>query len=79
MPDDAGLEFPDRQELLSEAREQIDDIEVDEYIEEQLDPAEYGRRFAQDTKQPILQKIRAADALTISTTRESILAACSRP
>ncbi len=43
VPDDAGLEFPDRQELLSEAREQIDDIEVDEYIEEQLDPAEYGR------------------------------------
>ena len=61
VPDDAGLEFPDRQELLSEAREQIDDIEVDEYIEEQLDPAEYGRRFAQDTKQTILQKIRDAE------------------
>lgn len=61
VPDDAGLEFPDRQELLSEAREQIGDIEVDEYIEEQLDPAEYGRRFAQDTKQTILQKIRDAE------------------
>jgi N utilization substance protein A len=61
VPDEAGLEFPDRQELLSEAREQIDDIEVDEYIEEQLDPAEYGRRFAQDTKQTILQKIRDAE------------------
>ena len=67
VPDEAGLEFPDRQELLSEAREQIDDIEVDEYIEEQLDPAEYGRRFAQDTKQTILQKIRDAE-------REQILA-----
>ena len=28
VPDDAGLEFPDRQELLSEAREQIPDIAV---------------------------------------------------
>ena len=61
VPDEAGLEFPDRQELLSEAREQIADIELDEYIEEQLDPAEYGRRFAQDTKQTILQKIRDAE------------------
>jgi transcription termination/antitermination protein NusA len=61
VPDDAGLEFPDRQELLSEAREQIPDIEVDEFLEEQLDPAEYGRRFAQDTKQTILQKIRDAE------------------
>jgi len=61
VPDDAGLEFPDRQELLSEAKEQISDIEVDEFIEEQLDPAEYGRRFAQDTKQTILQKIRDAE------------------
>ncbi len=67
VPDEAGLEFPDRQELLSEAKEQIPDIELDEYIEEQLDPAEYGRRFAQDTKQTILQKIRDAE-------REQILA-----
>ena len=67
VPDEAGLEFADRQELLSEAREQIPDIELDEYIEEQLDPAEYGRRFAQDTKQTILQKIRDAE-------REQILA-----
>ena len=67
VPDEAGLEFPDRQELLSEAREQIPDIELDEFIEEQLDPAEYGRRFAQDTKQTILQKIRDAE-------REQILA-----
>ena len=67
VPDEAGLEFPDRQELLGEAREQIPDIELDEYIEEQLDPAEYGRRFAQDTKQTILQKIRDAE-------REQILA-----
>ncbi|MGA2553100.1 MAG: transcription termination factor NusA [Burkholderiaceae bacterium] len=61
VPDDAGLEFPDRQELLSEAREQIPDIELHEYIEEQLEPVEFGRRFAQDTKQAVLQKIRDAE------------------
>ncbi len=61
VPDEAGLEFPDRQELLTEAKEQIDDIEVNEFIEEQLEPASFGRRFAQDTKQAILQKIRDAE------------------
>jgi len=67
VPDSAGLEFPDRQVLLMDALDQIDDIEVDEYIEELLDPVEFGRRFAQDTKQVILQKIRDAE-------REQILA-----
>jgi len=61
VPDEAGLEFPDRQELLSEAREQIADIEVNEYLEEQLDTPVFGRRFAQDTKQAVLQKIRDAE------------------
>jgi len=67
MADEAGLEFPDRQMLLMDARDQIDDIAVDDFIEEQLEPAEFGRRFAQDTKQVILQKIRDAE-------REQILA-----
>jgi len=67
VPDEAGLEFPDRQELLSEAREQIPDVELNEFIEEQLEPVEFGRRFAQDTKQAVLQKIRDAE-------REQILA-----
>ena len=50
VPDDAGLQEPDKQELLSDAREMIPDIEVGQYIEEQLEPVEFGRRFAQDTK-----------------------------
>ncbi|GAB4466296.1 MAG: transcription termination factor NusA [Burkholderiaceae bacterium] len=63
VPDEAGLQEPGHQILLSEAREQIPDIEVDEYIEEQLPKQEVatGRRFAQDTKQVILQKIRDAE------------------
>ena len=34
VPDEAGLQLPDQEILLFEAKEQIPDIEVDEYIEE---------------------------------------------
>jgi N utilization substance protein A len=48
---------------LSDAREQIADIEVEEHVEELLPRQDLtaGRRFAQDTKQVILQKIRDAE------------------
>lgn len=61
MPDEAGLQEPDKQELLSEAREMAPDIEVGEYIEEALEPVEFGRIGAQAAKQAILQKIRDAE------------------
>jgi N utilization substance protein A len=61
VPDEAGLQEPGHQILLTEAREQIADIELDEHIEELLPHQELGRRFAQDTKQVILQKIRDAE------------------
>ncbi|HUN92859.1 MAG TPA: transcription termination factor NusA [Burkholderiaceae bacterium] len=61
VPDEAGLQEPGHQVILSDAREQIPDIEVEEYIEEQLPRQDLGRRFAQDTKQVILQKIRDAE------------------
>jgi N utilization substance protein A len=63
VPDEAGLQEPGHQIILSDAKEQIPDIEVDEYIEEALPKREeaLGRRFAQDTKQAILQKIRDAE------------------
>src|SRR5512134_2923310 len=63
VPDEAGLQEPGHQVILSDAREQIADIEVDEHIEEQLPRQDLttGRRFAQDTKQVILQKIRDAE------------------
>lgn len=67
VPDDAGLQLPDQEALLFEAREQYPDIEVDEYIEEPIETVEFGRRFAQDTKQVVLQRIRDAE-------REQILA-----
>jgi transcription termination/antitermination protein NusA len=63
VPDEAGLQEPGHQIILSDARDQIADIEVDEHIEEQLPRQDLstGRRFAQDTKQVILQKIRDAE------------------
>jgi N utilization substance protein A len=61
VPDEAGLQEPGHQVILSDAREQIADIEIDEHIEEQLPRQDLGRRFAQDTKQVILQKIRDAE------------------
>ncbi|HEY0846158.1 MAG TPA: transcription termination factor NusA [Noviherbaspirillum sp.] len=67
VPDEAGLQQPDQEVLLFEAKEQIPDIEVDDYIEEPIESVDFGRRFAQDTKQVVLQRIRDAE-------REQILA-----
>jgi N utilization substance protein A len=67
VPDEAGLQLPDQEILHFEAVEQIPDIEVDDYIEEPVESVEFGRRFAQDTKQVVLQRIRDAE-------REQILA-----
>jgi len=61
VPDEAGLQMPDQEILFFEAKEEYPDIEVDEYIEEEIDSVEFGRRFAQDTKQVVLQKIRDAE------------------
>ena len=61
VPDEAGLQEPGHHIILSDAREQIADIELEEHIEEQLPRQDLGRRFAQDTKQVILQKIRDAE------------------
>ncbi|NYT86573.1 transcription termination factor NusA [Pollutimonas harenae] len=61
VPDDAGLQEPDQQELFSDAQEIVPGIEVGEYIEEQLEPEEFGRIGAQAAKQAILQKIRDAE------------------
>jgi N utilization substance protein A len=63
VPDEAGLQEPGHQVILSDARDQIADVEVDEHIEELLPRQDLttGRRFAQDTKQVILQKIRDAE------------------
>ncbi|MDO8318349.1 transcription termination factor NusA [Rhodoferax sp.] len=61
VPDEAGLQLPDQEILLFEAKEQISDIEVDEYIEETIESLPIGRIGAMAAKQVILQKIRDAE------------------
>ncbi|MCK9513453.1 MAG: transcription termination factor NusA [Pigmentiphaga sp.] len=61
VPDEAGLQEPDRETLLSDAREDVADIDIGEYVEEGLEPIEFGRIGAQAAKQVILQRIRDAE------------------
>ncbi|MDE2427642.1 MAG: transcription termination/antitermination protein NusA [Burkholderiales bacterium] len=67
VPDEAGLQLPDQEILHFEAVEDDPEIQVDDYIEEEIESVDFGRRFAQDTKQVVLQRIRDAE-------REQILA-----
>lgn len=60
VPDDA-VEFPSRQIGLGEAQEEVAGIELDAFVEEPLEPVEFGRIGAQAAKQVILQKIREAE------------------
>ena len=60
VPDDM-VEEPDRQIGLTEAQESEPEIALDEFIEEELEPVEFGRIGAQAAKQVILQKIREAE------------------
>jgi N utilization substance protein A len=60
VPDDA-VEFPERQIGLTEAKARNAEVELDGYIEESLEPVEFGRIGAQAAKQVILQKIREAE------------------
>src|SRR3546814_13775843 len=60
VPDDAGLQEPDQQEMYSDAQEIVPGIEVGDYIEESLEPEEFGRIAAQAAKQALLPKTRNA-------------------
>jgi N utilization substance protein A len=61
VPDEAGLQEPDKEILHFEAKEQIEDIEIGDFIEEQVESVAFGRIGAQTAKQVILQKIRDAE------------------
>jgi len=43
VPDEAGLQEPDQEILLFEAREQKPEIQLDEFIEEPVPSIEFGR------------------------------------
>lgn len=61
IADDAEMESPDFQLRLMDALDEKDGIEVGEYIEEQIENAEYGRIAAQAAKQVIMQRVREAE------------------
>lgn len=61
VPDEAGLQNPDAEELLMDARDRIADVEEGEFIEEQVESVPIGRIGAMAAKQVILQKIRDAE------------------
>jgi N utilization substance protein A len=61
VPDEAGLQNPDAEELVSDARDDIPDIEVGDYIEKPVESVPIGRIGAMAAKQVILQKIRDAE------------------
>ena len=61
VPDEAGLQEPDKEILSFEAKEQIADIEIGDFIEEQVESVAFGRIGAQTAKQVILQRIRDAE------------------
>ena len=61
VPNDAGLQNPDAEELLMDAEERQPGVQVVDYIEEQVESVPIGRIGAMTAKQVILQKIRDAE------------------
>ena len=61
VPDEAGLQEPDQEILLFEAKEEKPDAQIDEFIEQPIPSIEFGRIGAQAAKQVILQKVRDAE------------------
>ena len=64
---DDAVEDAARQIALSEALQRDPEIKLEEYIEEVLEPLEFGRIGAQAAKQVIFQKIRDAEREQILT------------
>jgi len=60
VPDDA-IELPPAQIALSEALQRNSESKLEDFIEEPLEPIEFGRIGAQTAKQVILQRIRDAE------------------
>ena len=62
---DGDLPFPDKQLFVEAARENDAGVIAGSYIEEELEPAEFGRIAAQAAKQVIVQKVREAERAKI--------------
>lgn len=67
IADDEEIEFPTKQITFGAADIMEPGIQVGEFIEEELEPIEFGRIAAQAAKQVILQKVREAERNRIAT------------
>jgi N utilization substance protein A len=61
VADDVVMESPDRQIRLMDAVDEVEGVEVGDFIEEQIENPEFGRIAAQAAKQVIVQKVREAE------------------
>ena len=66
IEDDAELEFPSKQMCISAAREHDPEIELGQFVREELEAVPFGRIAAQAAKQVIMQKVREAERNKIS-------------
>ncbi len=61
VEDDTDQEFPLRQITISAVRVDEPNLEVGDFVEEQIESVEFGRIAAQSAKQVIVQKVREAE------------------
>lgn len=73
IAEDAEIEFPTKQLTFGAADIMEPGIEVGAFIEEELEPIEFGRIAAQAAKQVILQKVREAERNRVASEFESKL------
>ena len=59
--EEGGLEFPLKQITLEAAQIDEPEIQLGEYVEDEIDSVEFGRIAAQTAKQVIVQKVREAE------------------
>lgn len=59
------LEFPEKEITLSAAREDDPEIQVGDFIEEEIESVAFGRIAAQTAKQVIVQKVREAERIQV--------------
>ncbi|HFD79571.1 MAG TPA: transcription termination/antitermination protein NusA [Gammaproteobacteria bacterium] len=71
--EERGYRHPSRQILLEEARKTHPDIQVGDWIEEPMEPVDFGRIGAQAAKQVIIQKVREAErAMVVEAYKERV-------
>ncbi len=61
IPDEQPMEFPERQEYVSEVQDTHPGITAGEFIEQPMESVAFGRIAAQTAKQVIVQKVREAE------------------